>query len=230
MKGQDARPLEVGERFTRFTVVERLPKRPNLGAEYLCRCDCGTFKEVRGSKLLAGTTKSCGCWARDKAREHCLRDLPGLHHGFAYKNNRHPLYTTWNVMKQRCRNSPYYAGRGIKVCERWNARGTGFPAFLEDMGDRPEGYTLDRIDNDGNYSCGKCAECIANSWPANCRWATWDVQATNRRSAGKRKISDEDIVEIRRRHAAGETPTAIAKDFPISPGYVCALAYQHTRR
>jgi hypothetical protein len=230
MKGRDARSLEIGERFTRLTVIKRLPKRPDLGAEYLCRCDCGTLKRVRGSTLLAGTTKSCGCWKRDKAREHAIRDLPGTTHGGASKENPHPLYVTWSVMRARCRTNSYYAGRGITVCERWNARGTGFPAFLEDMGDRPEGYTLDRIDNDGNYSCGKCSECLEKGWPANCRWATWTEQAWNKRRRGKRKVSDEDVAEIRRRHAAGETPSAIAKDFPITPQYICALAHRRTRR
>jgi hypothetical protein len=94
-----------------------------------------------------------------------------------------PTYTSWTAMKTRCFNPnredwPDYGGRGITVCERWR---NSFLGFLEDMGERAEGTTLDRIDVNGNYSCGHCAECVANGWTANCRWSVADTQVRNRR-------------------------------------------------
>lgn len=112
-----------------------------------------------------------------------------LHHGDVNRDGkkhgmyRSPEYSAWRNMKHRCLNqqSRYYADygdRGIKVCGRWL---NSFEAFYEDMGPRPVGTTLDRKNNDANYSCGRCDKCLRNGWTANCRWATNHVQAVNQR-------------------------------------------------
>lgn len=99
-------------------------------------------------------------------------------------------YRSWKSAKARCfnpNNKQYagYGGRGLMVCKRWRL---SFEAFLEDMGERPEGRTLDRIDNDAHYSCGHCNECLQHGWQANCRWSTPQEQAFNRRPKSRANL------------------------------------------
>lgn len=148
----------TGKRFGRLTVIGRVPK-----FEWRCVCDCGTERVIHRSRLLSGSSKSCGCLRRE------LRRAAMTTHG--QRSTRE--YRVWGGMKNRCfnannKNFGSYGARGITVCERWR---DSFAAFLEDMGRPPSAsHQIDRINNDGNYE------------PGNCRWAMPAENSRNRRS------------------------------------------------
>ena len=156
----------IGQKFGKLLVVSRAPNKGEVTI-CNCKCDCGLMTTVRAGDLQSGNTKSCGCLVTETNTKHG--------HGRRGKN-RTPEYCAWDSMLQRCYNKKhpnfkYYGARGIKVYPTWRQ---DFTAFLKSMGPRPAAnYTLERINNDGNYE------------PSNCKWATWLQQANNKRKGNQ---------------------------------------------
>lgn len=145
-----------GQRFGRLVVLGMEGKNQRGHSMWRCQCDCGKTPLFAATRLITGTAKSCGCFFLEQATTHGLSGTK--------------TYDIWISLKQRCSNAklkswPNYGGRGIKVCDRW----LSYENFLADMGEARPGYSIDRINVNGDYE------------PNNCRWATKEQQVNNTR-------------------------------------------------
>ena len=158
----------IGQKFNRLTILSIWKNKESGYYMCRCRCDCGNTRDNRLTYVKNGGIKSCGC------SKYKHRPLPNNSSSVFDGRSSHPLHKVWNAMFDRCENPnnqmfSVYGGRGISVCQEWR----DFQKFVEwsdSVGGRPKGYSLDRIDPNGNYC------------PENCRWADDETQQNNKRT------------------------------------------------
>ncbi len=192
--------VEPGMRYGRLVVVSFYGNTKAGKKIWECKCDCGGVTHTTSGRLNIGHTRSCGCLARESARKCRLAEQK---HGAARPGQVTPTYVSWVSMRRRClseadKDFKGWGAKGIKIDPRWS----DFSVFLSDMGERPPGTTLDRINNDGDY----CKE--------NCRWADAKTQTRNSRSA---KLTEKDVCEIKNDN---RNQYVIAKDYGVSQACV----------
>lgn len=152
-----------GLRFGRL-VVRGFSPDATRDTRWVCACDCGSVVTVIGQAMIRGLTRSCGCLNAEAVRARAIRHAQAGHRSV----DRTGAYKSWASMMTRCewaasKNWQHYGAKGIRVCEKWR----DFSGFYEDMGDRPDGCSIDRIDGSKGYE------------PGNCRWATREQQNLN---------------------------------------------------
>ena len=172
----------TGQRFGRLVVLRRISNRGER-VRWLCACDCGNDTAVDPQCLRRGDTRSCGCLNAELSARRMTK------HGHDRRSVETRAHIVWRRMKGRCLDKndkgwPYYGGRGIRICDRW----MDFSNFIEDMGNPPPGYSIERVDNDGDYC------------PENCVWTDKKTQNRNKRSVHTiilqgRKISVAEVCE-----------------------------------
>lgn len=179
-----AKTIMAGTRFGRWTALEATKSKTYLSGAKIqfreCRCDCGTMQFVSEYKLRTGHSRSCRCLQAEVTARRSLK------HGFSKRGKRSRIYGIWCNMITRCANqaAPCYEDyglRGITVCDRWL---NSFENFLEDMGEPPQGLTIDRCNNDLGY------------FKENCAWKTPVDQARNRRNSLKLTFDGQTMTII----------------------------------
>lgn len=170
----------IGLKVNRLLVLSRAKKIKGDKARYwICLCSCGIKKRIETKCLTSGKKQiSCGCFHKEVVSKLFKK------HGFSLDHSMRREYSTWTGIKARCFNKNHdfyhlYGGRGITVCFGWRE---DFDVFFKDMGKKPLGLSIDRIDVNGNYSCGKCSECKKMKWQLNAKWSNAKEQGMNKRN------------------------------------------------
>jgi hypothetical protein len=217
-EGTHRRPWRVadmaGKRFGMLTGIRRDGYHGREVA-WLFKCDCGAVVKPCARMVRRGSIVSCGCYRRIEMTRR-LVDLNTTH-----GKSGTTTHTIWHGIIQRCLSQthhayPDYGGRGIGVCARWQE---SFSNFLADMGERPPGMSIDRIDNDGNYE------------PGNCRWATRTEQASNTRRSRKLTHGGETMTMSGWSRRIGISPSTLSERLTrMSVGDALSLPKQTTRR
>ena len=163
------KPIDLtGQKFGKLLVISLHHQTCGV-YHWTVQCDCGNVTTSRTNQLRRGSAKSCGCSKK--------LNPPNLRHGHTRGRKESKTHKSWSGMMERCYNASHkrfkdWGGRGIIVCERWHT----FENFLADMGEAPEGKSIDRTNNEGNYEL------------ANCKWSTPKEQGQNKRSYGKNHL------------------------------------------
>jgi len=194
---------ETGNRYGKLVVLRRATGEGRSRRSYWeCLCDCGTMKVVFGDSLRQGCTSSCGC----------------AHHAHLVTHGKTGtrVYRIWKAMQTRCFNRntkvwPRYGGRGITVCDRWMK----FENFYADMGDPPAGFSIERVDNNGNYN------------PSNCKWIPLGEQALNQSRTIKIDVGGEVLTITELSKVVGASCLALYKRI-LNTGSIYG-AKPHTR-
>lgn len=195
-----------GQRFNRLLVISRANVPKGKTKAWMCRCDCGVLKKIRADHLKTGRTRSCGCYNKEIASKRMST------HGMSGTRE----HITWVGMKDRCGNKDskiykYYGGKGIKVCSEWV---DSFERFYKDMGSRPKGHSIDRIDGSLGYS------------PSNCKWSSRNDQARNRSCV---KLNENSVGFIKRYLSKGIfSNIEISRLFNVSPQIISQINKGHT--
>ena len=186
--------IQEGETYGRLKVIGFSHVNKRGSKVWLCECSCGNTKEVVGSNLKSGKTKSCGCLNRDKKPEVSKR-MKGNSNATTHGCSGTPTWQSWRAMKERC-NENRRGYESTTYDPRWN----DFKVFLKEMGERPDGTTLDKdIKGDGTYYSKE-----------TCMWATAEEQ---QRHSGNAKLTEQEVSEVM---TATGTLRAIAKRFGVS--------------
>lgn len=209
----------TGKRFDRL-VVEGIAFKKNNRIYWRCKCDCGNFLNVLSYSLIKKQTRSCGCYNKEKSKERMTK------HGLS----KHPLFSIWKAIKRRCYDTKSicyknYGGRGIVVCDEWKNSYINFYNWAMSNGYKNEKlksgknkWTIDRINNDGNYE------------PNNCRWTTDLVQSQNTRKVRKFNILGETLTieEMSKKYNINKNclRSRISRNWDIEKAVLCPIKKQ----